>query len=189
MKFSFTIFISIFFFSFLFCQDIEKLNYNESNYEELKIYKFNPSGETYQENPELLNINPNSNVDSVFDTLSIVLNSLDIFNKHNIVIEKTRIEKIKLPNKIFRIGVVNIVDPEKIAMRNHFQGSTGGHVTSLVISSNLIQPQLFDPILEGLIITYNGKASLFMDHINFDLIIPPSESRGAVNRAIRLSKK
>jgi hypothetical protein len=155
----------------------------------VELYEFEPSAYYPLGKAHRLNIDPNFTVENVIDTLIYVLNNYDYFQKYNIFFEKVKIEEIVFPNKIFRIGIINIIDTEKTALGIHFQGSTGGATTNMLISSTLIQPQLDDPLLEGLIITYNNEVLFEMDHVDFDRIIPPAESERAAINAIRMSRK
>ena len=69
-------------------------------------------------------------------------------------------------------------------MGTYFQGSTGGRITFLMLVSNLIQPQLEYPLLDGVIILYNSEELKQLDHINLEGLISEREIDNAVRRAI-----
>ncbi len=78
-------------------------------------------------------------------------------------------------NRQYRIGIANIRDPDKICMTVYFQGSTGGQNTFLMLVSNLLQPQLEHPLLDGIIFLYNNSELKKMDHIELEGIISERE--------------
>ncbi|MEJ2545099.1 MAG: hypothetical protein P8Y99_13615, partial [Calditrichaceae bacterium] len=105
------------------------------------LYKFEPLSLPPFIKPQRMNIDPETKIKTVIDTLIFELNNLEYFKKDNISFELTRIENIVFPNKTFRIGIINIIDQNKIALGTYFQGSSGGAMTSVTITSNLFQPQ------------------------------------------------
>ncbi|MDZ7625468.1 MAG: hypothetical protein U5J96_13625 [Ignavibacteriaceae bacterium] len=75
--------------------------------------------------------------------------------------------EINLLDRNYSIATVNIDDPDKICMGIYFQGSSGGFSTFLILVSNLFQPQLNIPLLDGVIFLYNNTQLKMMDHIKF----------------------
>jgi len=92
-------------------------------------------------------------------------------NKAKISINIDSIITFNSANKQYRIAVVNIKDADEICMTLYFQGSTGGYYTYIMLVSNLMQPQLKDPLLDGIIFLYNNSELKGMDHINLSGII------------------
>ena len=92
-------------------------------------------------------------------------------NKAKISINIDSIITFNSTNKQYRIAVVNIKDPDEICMTLYFQGSTGGQNTYVMLVSNLMQPQLKDPLLDGIIFLYNKSELKEMDHIRLSGII------------------
>ncbi len=155
----------------------------------VNLYKFEPTDAPPFIIPHRINLNQNTKIEAVLDTLINVLNNYEYFKKDKISFEIAKLEEIQFSNRIFRIGIVNILDKGRVALTKQFQGSTGGGITNTVILSNLVQPQLYDPILDGLILSYNGDAFEDMDHVNFNKIITESDIFHLVKQAISKSKK
>ncbi len=128
------------------------------------LYKFEPTGIPPFGMAHRLNIDSNTKIKDVIDTLIVVLNNYEYFKKDNITFKINKIEEIGFSNKTFRIGIINLLDADSVALTHHFQGSSGGSMTSMVITSTLLQPQLYEPLFDGIIITYNDNVLLDMDH-------------------------
>ncbi|MGB5529988.1 MAG: hypothetical protein WBQ32_08455, partial [Ignavibacteriaceae bacterium] len=64
-------------------------------------------------------------------------------------------------------------------------GSTGGYITFLLLVSNLLQPQLEIPLLDGIIFLYNNEELQNMDHINLEGLISEREIDNKVRRAVK----
>ncbi len=92
-------------------------------------------------------------------------------NKAKISIKIDSIITFNSTDRQYGIAVVNIKDPDEICMTLYFQGSTGGYYTYIMLVSNLMQPQLKDPLLDGIIFLYNNSELKGMDHINLSGII------------------
>ncbi|MGB5289058.1 MAG: hypothetical protein WBN42_11270 [Ignavibacteriaceae bacterium] len=105
--------------------------------------------------------------------------------KRKISIDIKGINEINLSNRIYSIATVNIDDPDKICMGSYFQGSTGGYITFLLLVSNLLQPQLEIPLLDGIIFLYNNEELQNMDHINLEGLISEREIDNKVRRAVK----
>jgi hypothetical protein len=91
-----------------------------------------------------------------------------------------KVDEIHTPIRPFRIATIDFIDTEELATGYFFQGSHGGYVTYAMLAANFTQPQLDIPILDGLIILYNGRILTDMDHIRIDRIIVPGDIRQAV---------
>ena len=89
----------------------------------------------------------------------------------------------------YRIGIINMIDKNESAMQHFFQGSFGGQVTYHMIAGNFMQPQLERPLLDGLILQYNGKPFPELDHIAFKGIVTPLSVLQEVQSAILQSGK
>ena len=85
----------------------------------------------------------------------------------------------------YRIAVVNIQDSDKICMTLYFQGSSGGHNTFLMLISNLMQPQLKEPLLDGIIFLYNNSELKEMDHIYLQGLFSEREIDRIVWKALK----
>jgi len=105
--------------------------------------------------------------------------------KRKISIDIKGITEINLPDRTYSVATVNIDDPDTICMGTYFQGSTGGFITYLMLVSNLMQPQLKSPLLDGLIILYNNNELKGMDHINLEGLISEREIDNIVRQAVK----
>jgi len=104
-------------------------------------------------------------------------------SKKKIKISIQKIIKLNLPERKCLIAVVNIDDQDQICMTTYFQGTTGGNNTFLMLVSNLMQPQLEFPLIDGVIILYNGTELKNMDHINLEGLISERE----IDKYIRIA--
>ena len=87
-----------------------------------------------------------------------------------------------------KIAIINMKDDNEYAMKYFFQGSTGGQTTFSMLGATFIQPHLEKPLLEGLILLYNGEALPELDHINLSGILIPRLVKYVARRAIYHSK-
>lgn len=131
----------------------------------------------------------NLNKNEILDSVASFLSDNYFFTKNNyfrgkrkISIDIKNITEINLANRIYSIATVNIDDPDKICMGTYFQGSTGGYNTFLLLVSNLLQPQLEIPLLDGIIFLYNGEELKNMDHINLEGLISEREIDSIVKK-------
>lgn len=91
--------------------------------------------------------------------------------------------EIPAGSRLFRIGVINIVDPEGTAKTTFFQGSSGGRSTQLAICATFTQPRLSPPLLDGVVVLYNGTLLPPMDHINLSGLLTPDRCEREVVEA------
>jgi hypothetical protein len=87
------------------------------------------------------------------------------------------------------IAVINMMDEEDTALRHFFQGSFGGQTTFFMITATFLQAQNDPPLLDGLVLLYNGKTFPHMDHIDFSGIVTPKSVRRLVRRVITAGGK
>lgn len=106
-------------------------------------------------------------------------------NKAKISINIDSIIAFKSADKQYRIAVVNIQDSDKICMTSYFQGSSGGQNTFLMLTANLMQPQLKDPILDGIIFLYNNSELKDMDHISLQGVFSEREIDRIIRKALK----
>jgi hypothetical protein len=105
-----------------------------------------------------------------------------------ILFEPVKIQGISYKNSHLKVAVVNMIDNGEYALKYFFQGSTGGQTTFSMIGATLIQPQLNPPLIDGLILLYNGEALPELDHINLSGILTPRLVRFVAKRAIYNTK-
>ncbi len=95
------------------------------------------------------------------------------------------IEHIGTPGRWLHVGVIDIVDTARIAMRSYFQGSAGASTTESVLLANFLQPQLDPPLLDGVVFLYNGEPMQEMSHIDLQGILTPNDVNPRVGRLMR----
>ncbi len=113
--------------------------------------------------PDLLS--PNLTVEAALDSLGRRL--ADGYFREwrgeptGISFETVEVVTLPTPPDSVRIAVVNMADPDSVAVRAFFQGSSGGLISSLMIEAMLMQPSLDireqRPLLDGLVLLYNGR--------------------------------
>jgi len=81
-----------------------------------------------------------------------------------------------------------MVDKKEDAVRFFFQGSAGGQTTFYMITATFMQPHLGPPLLDGLVLLYNGKTLRELDHINLTGILTPRSAQHIAERAIQRAK-
>lgn len=106
-----------------------------------------------------------------------------------ILFEVRGLTEISTSSRTLRIAVVNMLDPDRDAMGSFFQGSTGAHTTLCMIGATFMQPHLSPPLLDGLVVLYNGEILPQLDHINLEGILVPRTVEHAVQRAILRTTK
>ena len=148
------------------------------------IYMYAPDHDqeclTAEPRPEWLA--PALAVEVVLDSLGSAL-SRSYFYEWNeeptgIAFETIEVERLPTPPDSMRLAVVNMVDPDGWAERGFFQGTTGGSMSQLMISATFIQAALTldeAPLLDGLVLLYNGERISPMDHTRLDLIQQPED--------------
>lgn len=92
-----------------------------------------------------------------------------------------KIQTIHAGGRRHCVAVVDLQDARRLAHRYFFQGSFGGRTTFFMIAATFLQAQNDPPLLDGLILLYNGHPFPQMDHIDFTGIVTPA----AVLRTVR----
>ena len=103
--------------------------------------------------------------------------------------EVLSIYEISTPSRTLRIAVVNMVDTDSVAISSFFQGSTGGQTTFYMLAATFMQPHLTPPLLDGLVLLYNGEILPELDHINLSGILVPRAIKHIVRRAIQRGER
>ena len=78
-----------------------------------------------------------------------------------------------------------MIDADSEAMSSFFQGSTGGQTKFYMLAATFMQPHLYPPLLDGLVLLYNGEILPELDHINLSGILIPRVIKHIVIRAIQ----
>lgn len=107
----------------------------------------------------------------------------------NIRFEVVDIDTIATPSRSLRVATINMVDPDRDAMGYFFQGSSGGRTTFSLLTATFLQPHLDPPLLDGLVLLYNGEILPELDHINLAGILTPRVVYHIAERAIDEGKR
>lgn len=107
----------------------------------------------------------------------------------NIHFDVMGIDEIGDPSRPLRVAVVNMVDPKGYGMKYFFQGSGGGQTTFYILAATFMQPHLNPPLIDGLVLLYNGTLLPELDHINLRGILIPRLAQHVAKRAIDVDKR
>jgi hypothetical protein len=160
---------------------------------EVELYTFSAHSHDFLGNPQPLILPPST---SLRDTLNILGRELSTSyfattytgTATEIRFEVVRVEEITTPSRALRIAVVNMVDREEDAVRYFFQGSAGAQTSFYMMAATFLQPQVSPPLLDGLVLLYNGNLLPELDHINLTGILTPVLAQRVVKRAIHRAK-
>ena len=161
---------------------------------EVKLYTFSPSQKSLLGYSQPFSLPPNTSVRDAIDKLGQHL-SEGYFSKTytteltDIHFEVIGIDEISTPSRPFRIAVIDMVDKNRDAMGYFFQGSTGGQTTYCLIGATFLQPHLSPPLLDGLILLYNGEILPELDHIDLTGILVPRSFQHVAEKAIRRTQR
>ena len=159
----------------------------------VKLYTFASNDQYFLSNAQPFVLPANTSLREALNSLGQHLSKTYFFKTYSgpdtgIRFEVVRIKEIPSKPGSLKIAVINMVDKNEHAMKHFFQGSTGGQTTFSMLGATFIQPHLEPPLLDGLVIFYNGKALPELDHINLSGILTPRLVRYAAKRAIRSTK-
>ena len=94
------------------------------------------------------------------------------------------VSRFQAAQRTYRVAVVDMIDPELEALQGFFQGSAGGLTTYYLLTATFMQPQQEPPLLDGLVLLYNGEAFPEIDHVNFRGIVTPDSIRAVVTKVL-----
>lgn len=157
---------------------------------EVKLFTFSPSQKYPLGHSQPFPLPPNTSVKDAIDKIGQHL-SEGYFSKTyaneltDIHFDVIRIDVISTSSRPFRIAVIDMVDTNRDAMRHFFQGSTGGQTTYCLIGASFLQPHLNPPLLDGLILLYNGEILPKLDHIDLTGLLVPGSFQHLAEKAIR----
>jgi len=159
----------------------------------IKLYTFESDDQYFLSNAQPFVLPANTSLREALISLGQHLSKTYFFKTYdgpetNIRFEVVRIDEIPSKSGSLKIAVINMVDKNEHAMKHFFQGSTGGQTTFSMLGATFIQPHLEHPLLDGLVIFYNGKTLPELDHINLSGILTPRLVRYVAKRAIHSTK-
>jgi hypothetical protein len=160
------------------------------------IYLYKPvtlwDGRTMLQREELTVYKKNETI-TLLDTMLEYLTTSFFNNQYKSYKEKSPVnlqnlglKNIKAGQRDYILATVNIEDKDNVCMTSYFQGTTGAYTTFLMIVANILQPQLNEALIDGLIILYNNKELEELSHINLSGIITYKEIRDKVYRAYNI---
>ena len=161
---------------------------------EVELYTFSPDHQYFLTDAQPFALPSSTLLIDALDTLGRDL-AKNYFSKTytdkatDIHFEVLRIDEITTPSRPLRIAVVNMVDKNKDAMGYFFQGSAGGQTTFCMLAATFMQPHLSPPLVDGLVLLYNGKILPELDHISLTGILIPGPVQHVAKRAIRGPKR
>lgn len=156
---------------------------------DVKLYIFSSDDEYFLSNAQPFILPPETTLRDALNSLGRHL-SETYFSKTytndstDIHFEVLGIDRISTPGRPLLTAVINMVDVNNDAMGCFFQGSTGGQVTFHMLTATFMQPHLDPPLLDGLVILYNGKLLAELDHINLSGLLIPRLDEYVAKRAI-----
>jgi hypothetical protein len=161
---------------------------------EVELYTFSPDQQYLLNNAQPFRLSPHTLLKDALNSLGQRL-AETYFQKTytgkatKIHFEVVRVNEIAIPSRPLRIATVNMVDPDRDAMRYFFQGSAGARTTFYMIGATFMQPHLNPPLMDGLVFLYNGEMLPELDHINVEGILIPRLVRRVTKRAIHGIKR
>jgi len=161
---------------------------------ELKLYTFSTHQQDFLGAAQPLVVPPGTTIGDAIDVLGRELATTYFAKTYtgkatDIHFEVVRVDEIATPSRSLRIAVVNMVDKEQDAIRYFFQGSAGGQTSFYMITATFMQPHLSPPLLDGLVLLYNGKALPELDHIDLTGILTPRSAQRVTERAIQRAQE
>lgn len=163
---------------------------SEETVGQTRLYAFVPHPDRCLAGGEPVHLPPETTVRAALDHLAGNL-AADYFNTPvatGIGFEVVDIIPVPGPERSLRVGIVNMVDPQGEAVRTFFQGSTGGRTTFCMVAATFLQPITDPPLLDGLVVRYNGAPFQNLDHIRMGGIVTPAQIRKVVYTAISLNR-
>jgi len=161
---------------------------------EMELYTFSPDQQYLLSNAQPFRLSPHTSLKDALNSLGQRL-AETYFQKTytgkatKIHFEVVGINEIVISSRPLRIATVNMVDPDRDAMRYFFQGSAGARTTFYMIGATFMQPHLNPPLLDGLVFLYNGEMLPELDHINVEGILIPRLVQRVTKRAIQGIKR
>ena len=161
---------------------------------EVELYTFTPNDQDFLSDAQPLILPPDTLLTDALESLGRDLARSYFFKTYtdkqtDIHFEVLSVDEIPTPSRSLRIAVVNMVDTNTDAMKYFFQGSAGGQTTFYMLAATFMQPHLSPPLLDGLVLLYNGKILPELDHINLTGILTPRSVRHVAKRAVHGARR
>ncbi len=161
---------------------------------ELELYTFSADPQHFLGNARPFRLPPGTSLKDALEGLGEHLAETYFQSTYtgeatNIHFEVVRIDEVGDLSRPLRIATVNMVDPDGYAMKYFFQGSGGGQTTFYILTATFMQPHLEPPLIDGLVLLYNGEMLPELDHINLRGILTPRLVKYVTKLAINASKR
>ena len=156
---------------------------------EVELYTFSPDQQYLLSDAQPFRLSPHTSLKDALNSLGQRLAKTYFQKTYTDKVTKIRFEvvgvnQVAISSRSLRIATVNMVDPDRDAMRYFFQGSAGARTTFYMICATFMQPHLNPPLLDGLVFLYNGEMLPELDHINVEGILIPRLVQRVTKRAI-----
>jgi len=156
---------------------------------EVELYTFSPDQQYLLSDARPFRLSPHTSLKDALNSLGQRLAETYFQKTYTGKVTKIRFEvvgvnRVAISSRSLRIATVNMVDPDRDAMRYFFQGSAGAQTTFYMIGATFMQPHLNPPLLDGLVFLYNGEMLPELDHINVEGILIPRLVQRITKRAI-----
>jgi len=160
----------------------------------VELYTFSPDQQYLLSDAQPFRLSPHISLKDALNSLGQHLAKTYFQKTYTDKVTKIRFEvvgvnQVAISSRSLRIATVNMVDPDRDAMRYFFQGSAGGQTTFYMIGATFMQPHLNPPLLDGLVFLYNGEMLPELDHINVEGILIPRLVRRVTKRAVNGVKR
>jgi len=153
------------------------------------LYVFAPDSEDYLTAPQRFPLNAATSSPDALAALGDHLSRTYFHNDNGrrdagIRFEVMGVHHIPAAQRDYRLAVINMIDPQLDAVQLFFQGSAGGLTTYYMLAATFLQPQRDPPLVDGLILLYNGEEFPETDHVNLRGIVTPQAIRGVVTKVL-----
>jgi len=161
---------------------------------EVELYTFSPDQQYLLSDAQPFLLSPHTSLKDALNSLgqhlaTTYFQKTYTGKKTKIRFEVVGVNQIAISSRSLRIATVNMVDPDRDAMRYFFQGSAGARTTFYMIGATFMQPHLNPPLVDGLVFLYNGEMLPELDHINVKGILIPRLVQRVTKRAIQGIKR
>jgi len=155
----------------------------------VKVYVFEPDSQDYLAAPRPFPLDaamsPTDALTALGDHLGRTYFRSDSGRREAAIrFEVEGVHRFAVAQRNYRLAVINMIDPQRNALQGFFQGSAGGLTTYYMLAATFLQPQLDPPLVDGLILLYNGEEFPETDHVNLRGIVTPQAIRPVVTKAL-----
>jgi hypothetical protein len=155
----------------------------------VKVYVFEPDSQDYLAAPRPFPLDaamsPTDALTALGDHLGRTYFRSDSGRREAAIrFEVEGVHRFAVAQRNYRLAVINMIDPQRNALQGFFQGSAGGLTTYYMLAATFLQPQLDPPLVDGLILLYNGEEFPETDHVNLRGIVTPQAIRPVVTKTL-----